>query len=690
MASDNKHVGKYSIGIDLGTTYCCVCVFRNGKVDVITNDNGNRTTPSYVSFLNGKRYVGEYAKDNLGINPYNTVYDAKRLIGRKFNDDTVQQDINNLSFKIVESSNKQISIKVEENSKEKYFCPEEISAIILKKLKSDAEKFLGEEVTDAVITVPAYFGNSQKESTIQAGKIAGLNVLRIINEPTAAAIAYKLENNDGKEKNILVYDLGGGTLDVTLLTQSSGKMIEVRSHGGDTHLGGEDFDNNISNFCLLEFAKKNFKNKNSFTKNEIESFCKLIGTTVASEAYKFSLKKIKSLLKTIEDEKCISFLKGIAKTREVIDDIMNNPKLIGKLKKESEKSKKMLSVSETTSIVIEDFYKNITLNMELTKAKFEELNSKEFKRCMMPVDKVINDCPAPKIKINDITDVVLIGGSTRIPKIRELLKEKFGNKIRCDINPDEAVAYGASVQAAILSGVTDNVTGSIMLLDVTPLTLGIDTLGGIVEPLIKKNTPIPVNYKRIFTTSQDNQSGVTITICEGERVLTKDNNVLGKFDLTGISPAKKTVPKIEVEFTVDADGIISVTATDLLNKNTKNIVIKNNTGRLSDDEIMKMIVDAEKYAKSDKIIKETIEIENKLRNYINKIKSTIEERDFIEKMGEKSQQKILIKLLKSLELINEVDIKVTKEEYEEISKKLEDYITPKLEQYKNSNKIDIE
>ena len=684
-----KLKGKYSIGIDLGTTYSCVCVYRNGKVDVITNDHGNRITPSYVSFHNGQRYVGESAKDKLSGNPKNTVYDAKRLIGRKFNEEVVQNDIDNFSFKVIDKNNLPY-IQITENEEEKEYCPEEISAIILRKLKEDAEKFLGEPVTDAVITVPAYFGNDQKKATIHAGQIAGLNVLRIINEPTAAAIAYKLESNNHEEKNILVYDLGGGTLDVTLLNQSSGKMLEVKSVAGDTHLGGEDFDNNISIYCLSEFAKKNFKSKNIFTQDEYKSFCKLMDIKLITEAYKMDLTKLKKIQKIIPDTKCLDFIKGLIKTKKVIEDISNNPKLIGKLKKECEKAKKIVSSNDSTTISIDDFYKDINFNIDISRSKFEEINSSEFKRCILPIDDAMNNDPDFKNRPDKITDVVLIGGSTRIPKIREILSEKFGsNKIRSDINPDEAVAYGAAIQAAILSGVNDHITGSIMLLDVTPLTLGIDTLGGVVESIIRKNTAIPVSIKKIFTTSQDNQPAVTITICEGERALTKDNNILGKFELSGIASAKKGIPKIEVEFSIDSDGIISVLATDLINRNTSNIIIKNDGGRLSEDKIKKMIEDAEKYAENDKLIKEKIEARNKLSNYISKMKNTIENEDFLKIMGDKVQQKILTKLLTILESITDNDNDKTKEYYDIIYNKLEEYIKPNLDLYKNSNNSEI-
>jgi heat shock protein 5 len=685
--------GKYSIGIDLGTTYSCVCVYRNGKVDVITNDHGNRITPSYVSFHNGQRYIGESAKDKLSSNPKNTIYDAKRLIGRKFNEEVVQNDIHNLSFSVIDKDN-QPYIRVEENEETKDFCPEEISAMILRKLKEDAEKFLGEPVSDVVITVPAYFGNDQKKATIHAGQIAGLNVLRIINEPTAAAIAYKLENNTNEEKNVLVFDLGGGTLDVTLLNQSTGKMLEVKSVAGDTHLGGEDFDNNMCNYCLQEFAKKNFKSKNMFSQEEQKTFCNVMNIKVISDAYKMDSHKLKKIYKSLDKEeksnsKCLDFIKGLLKTKKVVEDITSNPKLIGKLKKECEKAKKILSSNDSVTISIDDFYKDISLNIDITRSKFEDLNSSEFKRCIKPIDDAINNDPDFKNRPDKITDIVLIGGSTRIPKIRQLLSDKFGSsKIRSDINPDEAVAYGAAIQAAILSGVNDHITGSIMLLDVTPLTLGIDTLGGVVEPIIKKNTAIPVSFKKIFTTSQDNQPAVTITICEGERALTKDNNILGKFELSGIANAKKGIPKIEVEFNIDSDGIISVLATDLLNRNTNKITIQNNVGRLSDNQIRKMIEDAEKYEENDRLIKETIESKNKLNNYISRMKNTIEEEDFLKKMGEKMQQKILMKLLNVLEIIDDGDDDKTKDDYEKIYTKLDEYIRPKLELYKNSNSID--
>uniref|UniRef100_A0A8C2KCQ2 78 kDa glucose-regulated protein n=1 Tax=Cyprinus carpio TaxID=7962 RepID=A0A8C2KCQ2_CYPCA len=526
---DKKEIIGTVIGIDLGTTYSCVGVFKNGRVEIIANDQGNRITPSYVAFTTeGERLIGDAAKNQLTSNPENIVFNAKRLIGRTWGDSSVQQDIKYFPFKVIEKKNKP-HIQLDIGSGQmKTFTPEEISAMVLTKMKETAEAYLGEKVTHAVVTVPAYFNDAQRQATKDAATIAGLNVMRIINEPTAAAIAYGLDKSDGV-KNILVFDLGGGTFDVSLLTIDNG-VFEVVATNGDTHLGGEDFDQRV-----------------------MEHFIKL---------YKDKTGK----------------------------DVRKDNRAVQKLRREVEKAK-----------------------------RFEELNVDLFRSTMKLVQKVLEDSD---LKKTDIDEIVLVGGSTRIPKIKQLVKEFFnGKEPSRGINPDEAMAYGAAVQAGVLSG-EENI-GDLVLLDVCPLTLGIETVGAVMTKLIPRNTVVPTKKSQIFSTASDNQPTVTIKVYEGERSLTKDNNLLGTFDLTGIPPAPRGVPQIEVTFEIDVNSILRVTAKDLGTGNKNKITITNDQNRLTPEDIERMVNEAERYADEDKKLKERIDARNELESYAYSLKNQI-------------------------------------------------------------------
>ncbi|KAK8837270.1 hypothetical protein M9Y10_036700 [Tritrichomonas musculus] len=569
VSADEEEIGTV-IGIDLGTTFSCVGVFQNGKVEIIANEAGNRITPSVVSFTENQRFVGDSATPQMISNPKNTIFAVKRLIGRRYNDPEVQNELKRLPYKVVDRNDRPY-VEIDFKGEVKNLSPEEISAMVLTKMKNIAEDYIGKTVKNAVVTVPAYFNDAQRKATKDAGAIAGLNVMRILNEPTAAAIAYGLDKKDNQK--ILVFDLGGGTFDVSLLSIED-SFFEVLATAGDTHLGGEDFDNRVVDHFFDVFKRRTGK------------------------------------------------------------DASTDIKAMAKLKREAEKAKRALSTLHQTRIEIEGFFDGEDLSEPFTRARFEELNMDLFRKTMTPVQQVLKDAQVSK---HEVDEIVLVGGSTRLPKIQQLVRDFFNGKSPCkSINPDEAVAYGAAVEGGVLSDDPD--AQDIVIINVNSLTLGVETVGGIMAELIPRNTRIPVKKVQTFVTSQDDQEYVRVQIFEGERAMTRDNHFLGAFDLTGLPPGPRGTVQIQVTFELDQNNILKVTAEN--GENKESITINAQEARLSETDKEEAIRNAQDWAQEDEKIKLSVQAKNSLEMLIYSAKSNLNKDEIKEKIDDDERKEL--------------------------------------------------